>query len=86
MAEALTIYGIPQSRAARCLWMARELGVPHEVVPVHYRVARDAPELLRVNPNGRIPAMEDSGFALFESIPHSPDEAPICGALALSSA
>jgi glutathione S-transferase len=68
MAEALTIYGIPQSRAARCLWMARELGVPHEVVPVHYRVARDAPELLRVNPNGRIPAMEDAGFALFESM------------------
>jgi glutathione S-transferase len=37
-------------------------------VPVHYRVAREAPELLRVNPNGRIPAMDDNGFALFESM------------------
>ena len=48
--------------------MVRELGVPHEVVPVHYRVARETPELLRVNPNGRIPAMDDNGFALFESM------------------
>ena len=68
MTGPVTLYGIPQSRTARCLWMARELGVPHEVVPVHYRVAREAPELLRVNPNGRIPAMEDAGFALFESM------------------
>jgi glutathione S-transferase len=68
MADAIKIYGIPQSRAARCVWMVRELGVPHEVVPVHYRVARETPELLRVNPNGRIPAMDDNGFALFESM------------------
>jgi glutathione S-transferase len=68
MADAIKIYGIPQSRAARCVWMVRELGVPYEVVPVHYRVARETPELLRVNPNGRIPAMDDNGFALFESM------------------
>jgi glutathione S-transferase len=68
MADPVRIYGIPQSRTARCLWLARELGVPHELVPVHYRVAREMPELLRVNPNGRIPAMEDNGFALFESM------------------
>jgi glutathione S-transferase len=68
MADAIKIYGIPQSRAARCVWMVRELGVPHEVVPVHYRAARETPELLRVNPNGRIPAMDDNGFALFESM------------------
>ncbi|MFC7478342.1 glutathione S-transferase family protein [Dankookia sp. GCM10030260] len=67
MTDAIKIYGIPQSRVARCVWMVRELGVPHEVVPVHYRVARETPELLRVNPNGRIPAMDDNGFALFES-------------------
>ena len=68
MTDAIKIYGIPQSRAARCVWMVRELGVPHEVVSVHYRVARETPELLRLNPNGRIPAMDDNGFALFESM------------------
>ncbi len=65
----MKIYGIPQSRAARCLWMARELGLAHENVPVHFRATRDSPDLLRVNPNARIPAMEAAdGFALFESM------------------
>ena len=63
------IYGIPQSRAARCLWMARELGIPVENVPVDFRATRDSPALMRANPNGRIPALEEAdGFALFESM------------------
>lgn len=65
----LKIYGIPQSRAARCLWMARELGLPHESVPVHFRATRDSPALVKANPNARIPAIEDAdGFTLFESM------------------
>lgn len=68
MTGGLKIYGIPGSRAARCLWMARELGVPHENVPVHFRKTRESPDLLRVNPNARIPAVDDGGFALFESM------------------
>jgi glutathione S-transferase len=65
----MKIYGIPQSRAARCLWMARELGIPHENVPVHFKATRDSPELVKANPNARIPALEtDDGFTLFESM------------------
>jgi len=64
----MKIYGIPQSRAGRCLWMARELGLQHENVPVHFRATRDSPELLKVNPNARIPAIECDGFALYESM------------------
>jgi glutathione S-transferase len=65
----MKIYGIPQSRAARCLWMARELGVAHENVPVHFRATRESPELMRVNPNARVPALETAdGFALYESM------------------
>jgi glutathione S-transferase len=63
------IYGIPQSRAARCLWMARELGIPHENIPVHFKAAGESPGLLRANPNARIPALETAeGFTLFESM------------------
>ena len=65
----MKIYGIPQSRAARCLWMARELGIPHENVPVHFKDTKGSPELLKANPNARIPALEtDDGFTLFESL------------------
>jgi glutathione S-transferase len=62
------IYGIPQSRAGRCLWMARELGLRHENVPVHFRATRESPDLVRVNPNARIPALECDGFTLYESM------------------
>jgi glutathione S-transferase len=65
----MKIYGIPQSRAARCLWMARELGIPHENVPVHFKATKESPELVKANPNARIPALEtEDGFTLFESM------------------
>ncbi|MBX9700210.1 MAG: glutathione S-transferase family protein [Acetobacteraceae bacterium] len=68
-AAAMKIYGIPQSRAARCLWMARELGLPHENVPVHFRATRESPALLKANPNARVPALEEpGGFTLYESM------------------
>lgn len=65
----MKLYGIPQSRAARCLWMLRELGLAHENVPVHFKATKDSPDLVRVNPNARIPALETTeGFTLFESM------------------
>jgi glutathione S-transferase len=68
MAADLKIYGIPQSRAMRCLWMARELGVPHENIQVHFLQTRESPELCAINPNGRVPAIDDGGFHLYESM------------------
>ncbi len=68
MSDRLKIYGIPQSRAARCLWMARELGAEYENVPVHYAKARESPELMKANPNARVPAIDDCGFKLYESM------------------
>ncbi|MFX6152954.1 glutathione S-transferase family protein, partial [Acinetobacter baumannii] len=50
------------------LWMARELGVEHENVPVHFRATRESPELMKANPNARIPAIESDGFTLYESM------------------
>lgn len=76
----LTIYGVYQSRASRNYWMAHELGIPFQSVPVIQarRVAdpeaADAPlhtrsaAFLAINPNGHIPAIDDDGLVLWESI------------------
>ncbi len=68
MNAPVKIYGIPQSRASRCLWMARELGVPFENVPVHFAKTSESPELMAANPNARVPAIDDGGFTLYESM------------------
>ncbi|MDP6344571.1 MAG: glutathione S-transferase family protein [Alphaproteobacteria bacterium] len=65
----LQIYGVTRSRAMRALWLANELGldfVQHELnfaggdlETVDYRA---------INPNARIPAIDDDGFRLWESM------------------
>ena len=63
------IYGVPLSRAYRTLWMANELGLDYENVPIHFADgSAKTPEYLSVNPNGRIPAIDDDGFKLWESM------------------
>ena len=66
---ALTIYGTPRARTVRTLWMAEELGLPYENVPVATADGGTrAPSFLAVNPNGRVPAIDDGGFVLWESM------------------
>lgn len=65
----LTIYGPPMSRAMRTLWMAYELELDfqHE-----YGFQEDAPipteALVAANPMGQVPAIDDDGFTLAESM------------------
>jgi glutathione S-transferase len=63
----LTIYGTTRSRANRVIWMAEELGLAYESISVDLSAPRD-PAFLAVNPNGRLPAIDDAGFHLFESM------------------
>jgi glutathione S-transferase len=63
----LKIYGTVRSRANRVIWMAEELGLPYESISVDLAAPRD-PAFLAVNPNGRLPAIDDNGFYLFESM------------------
>ncbi|MGH7100260.1 MAG: glutathione S-transferase family protein [Stellaceae bacterium] len=66
---ALKIYGIARSRAFRTLWMAQELGLSYEHIPVDLGDAGTRrPDYLAVNPNGHIPAIDDGGFVLWESM------------------
>jgi glutathione S-transferase len=76
----LTIYGVYCSRASRNYWMAEELGIPFKSVPViQARLVADplalgarlntkSASFLAVNPMGKIPAMEDDGLVLTESL------------------
>jgi glutathione S-transferase len=65
---AIKLYGIPQSRTSRCLWMLEELGVPYENVPISFIGDAQKPDYLEINPNGRVPALDDDGLILFESL------------------
>ena len=65
----LRIYGIARTRAFRALWIAKEVGLDYEHFPIEIgdEGAR-APEFLAINPNGRLPFIDDDGFVLFESL------------------
>jgi glutathione S-transferase len=66
---ALKIYGVARSRAARVLWMAKELGLDYEQVRVDFATGETRqPAHLALNPNGHIPVIDDNGFILWESM------------------
>jgi glutathione S-transferase len=64
---ALKIHGIPKSRAFRNYWLCAELGIPYEAVNTGFTDDVKTAAFLAINPNGRIPVIEDDGFTLFES-------------------
>src|SRR5262245_51596225 len=66
---SLKVYGAPRTRTVRTLWMMAELGMPYEHVPVGtYDRGNLAPDYLAVNPGGKVPAIDDGGFVLSESM------------------
>ncbi len=66
---ALKIYGVARSRAARVLWMAKELGLDYEHVKVDFATGETRqPAHLALNPNGHVPVIDDDGFILWESM------------------
>lgn len=65
----IKIYGSPLSSAGRCYWMMEELGLPYENIPLNMREKQHkSPEYLKINPNGKIPAIIDGDFILWESM------------------
>jgi glutathione S-transferase len=65
----LRIYGSVHSRTLRVLWMAGELEIPYEQKDWLPRAPETrTPEFYAVNPNGRVPVIDDDGFILSESM------------------
>jgi len=64
----LKLFGQVRSRASRSLWMLEEAGLSYEHVPVRPYTGSRSAEYLRINPNGHIPSLDDSGFILWESL------------------
>jgi glutathione S-transferase len=63
------IYGVARSRAFRTLWMAGELGLSYEHVKIDFADGGTRrPDYLAINPNGHVPAIDDDGFRLWESM------------------
>jgi glutathione S-transferase len=67
--SGLKIYGVARTRAFRALWIAEELKLAYDHVPIEIGEAgARKPEFLALNPNGRLPLIVDGDFVLPESL------------------
>jgi glutathione S-transferase len=64
----IKMYGTSRSRAGRALWALEELGLKYEHVPVGFGGETKKPEYLKINPNGHVPAIDDDGTIVWESM------------------
>lgn len=64
----IKLYGVPGSRAMRCLWMLEEVGVPYENIKTMFGTDSRSAEYLKINPNGHVPALVDDDVTLWESL------------------
>lgn len=64
----LTIYHAPGTRSIRVIWLCHELDIPHDVKTIEFASPyRASPEYRALNPVGKVPAMTDGTFTMFES-------------------
>ena len=65
----ITIYGSPQSSAGRCFWCLEEAGVEYTAKSIDFRKGEHkSAEFMKVNPNGKVPALTDGDFTIWESL------------------
>jgi glutathione S-transferase len=64
----LKLYGAARSRAAIIQWYLEELGLPYEFVMLDLQAGEHLqPAYLAINPAGKVPAIVDGDFRLWES-------------------
>ncbi len=64
----MKLYGAAYSRAGRCIWMLEEIGQPYDHVGTSPRGETRTPEMLKLNPNGHVPVLDDNGYVIWESL------------------
>ena len=64
----IKLYGGARSRASIVRWYLEELAIPYEFILLDMSVgAHTQSDFLNINPFGKVPAIVDGDFALFES-------------------
>ena len=64
----IKLYGGARSRASIVRWYLEELGVPYEFILLDMSTGEhNQPDFLKINPFGKVPAITDGDFTLFES-------------------
>jgi glutathione S-transferase len=66
----LKLYGQYRSRAFRVAWLCKESNIPYEHVNVTVNVEGATckePAYVALNPNARVPTIDDDGFVMWES-------------------
>ncbi len=65
----INLYGSAHGRPSRSLLALEELGVPYRHVPLRpWAEDADRELVARLNPNARVPILEEDGFILWESM------------------
>ena len=64
----MKLYGAAYSRAGRCIWMLEEIGQPYDHVGTSPRGETRTPQMLKLNPNGHVPVLDDNGYIIWESL------------------
>ena len=64
----IKLYSWPMSSGTRIAWALEELALPYDYVHLDAKKQEHrSPEMLAVNPHGKVPALDDGGLKLFES-------------------
>lgn len=65
----LTIYHVPMTRSCRIIWLAEELGLDYQLHSMElFSDEMSAPDYLAVHPLGKVPAIKDGDFILWETM------------------
>lgn len=66
--SSLVLYGGERTRAQAVVWYLEELKVPYQYQTIDIAAGENKkPEYLAINPMGKVPALVDDGFSIWES-------------------
>lgn len=66
--SSLILYGGARTRAASVVWYLEELGIAYQYKKLDIRAGENKqPEYLAINPMGKVPALVDGDFSVWES-------------------